>query len=252
VALELIHNFSLVHDDIQDGDELRRGRPTVWKVFGTAQAINAGDGLLILGLRTALSGHRLDAKSSLSAQEALLSATFRLIEGQVQDLALEGRGDGGVAEYVDMAKRKTGALFGCALELGAIAMSPPDVREAHRALGEVLGIAFQIRDDVLGLWGDEEETGKPVGSDLLRHKRSFALASGCECDPGLRELLRREPVPVVEAMARLEKTGARAAAETEVVRLCQEAEELAQGLPWSPWAHGAFTELLLFLKERET
>ncbi|HIP99423.1 TPA: polyprenyl synthetase family protein, partial [Candidatus Bipolaricaulota bacterium] len=153
-ALELVHNFSLVHDDIQDEDELRRGRPTAWKAFGIAQAINAGDGLLVLALRTALEAEDgLPPETVLAAHQALLAATFRMIEGQVLDLSLEGR-NAGVTEYLRMAREKTGALLGCALELGGIAAGKEALRAKLRELGETLGLAFQIRDDILGIWGD--------------------------------------------------------------------------------------------------
>lgn len=247
VALELVHNFSLVHDDIQDEDELRRGRPTAWKVFGTAQAINAGDGLLVQALLTVSQGRH----TAVPFWEALLSATFRMIEGQALDLALEGQVDGGVEEYLEMARRKTGALFGCAFELGALAAGRPELARQHFHLGETLGLSFQTRDDILGIWGDAGETGKPVGADLLRRKRSFALAFALERDPSFALLLRQNPVPVWEAMARLEESGAREAAEAQVKKFSREAREIAQGLPWSPWARRAFGELLAFLAKRE-
>jgi len=251
-ALELVHNFSLVHDDIQDGDELRRGRPTVWKAFGTAQAINSGDGLLVLALKAAVGAQdALSPKAVLAALEALNSATFRMIEGQVLDLGLEGDGSGGVAEYLAMARRKTGALFGAAFELGAIAAGRSELRSKNRKLGETLGLAFQITDDILGIWGKPEQTGKPARSDLVRRKHSWPLAYALERDPGFGKLLSRSPLPVEEALARLAALGAREAAEGEASRLLGKAHELAAGLPWTPWARGAFSELLEFLGKRE-
>jgi len=249
-ALELIHNFSLVHDDIQDGDELRRGRPTTWKAFGAAQAINAGDGLLVLALRIALQA-QAPPEVVLAAQGALLSATFRMIEGQALDLSLEGAWDVGVERYLYMAKRKTGALLGCALELGALAAGRPELLPAHRKLGEVLGLAFQIRDDFLGIWGDPAVTGKPVGSDLARGKRSWPVAFALERDPALARLLSREPVPVEEALERLSALGAREAAEAAARGYAEEALQAAQGLPWTNEAKDMFKELLDFLLERE-
>ncbi len=250
-ALELVHNFSLIHDDVQDRDELRRGRPTVWKIFGEEQAINAGDGLYTLALRVALSAHEvLPERSVLEGIEALLDATYRMIEGQVLDISLEGN-KATVAEYLEMARKKTGALLACALELGAIAAGSPELRDRLRTLGEVLGLAFQIRDDWIGIWGDPERTGKPAGSDLLRRKRSFPVVFALERDPGLGELLSRNPLPLEEALARLEATGAKEAAEEEVKRYTAEADRLAVELPWVPWAQIAFGELLSFLSERE-
>ena len=250
-ALELVHNFSLIHDDVQDRDELRRGRPTVWVVFGTEQAINAGDGLYTLALRVALAARDvLPAKSVLEGIEALIDATYRMIEGQVLDISLEGN-NATVAEYLEMARKKTGALLACALELGAIAAGNPGFRDSLRELGEILGLAFQIRDDWIGIWGDPERTGKPAGSDLLRRKRSFPVVLALERDPGLGGLLVRDPLPLEEALARLEATGAREAAAEEVRKYAAEADRLAAELPWEPWAKVAFEEFLSFLAERE-
>jgi geranylgeranyl diphosphate synthase type I len=186
-ALELIHNFSLVHDDIQDGDEFRRGRPTAWKVFGLGQAINSGDALLVLALDTALSADLPD-ETKVLAQKALLSATLRMIEGQVLDLSAEGK-PLSVEGYLEMARRKTGALLGCALELGALAGGRPDLRELSLALGEELGLAFQIRDDILGIWGDPGENGKARG------KRSSPKKAVFPCELCAREGSRAFPPP---------------------------------------------------------
>lgn len=250
-ALELVHNFSLIHDDLQDKDELRRGRPAVWAVFGEEQAINAGDGMLVLALRVALEGENLPERARLDALSALLFATYRMIEGQVLDFSLEGK-NAGVGEYLEMARRKTGALIGCALELGAIAAGTDEViRGRHRELGEVLGLAFQIRDDWIGIWGDPKVTGKPVGSDLTRRKRSFPVAFALERDPSLGALLARDPVPVEEVLARLEALGAEEATRRGTARYAEEAGRITAELPWEPWARDAFRKLLSFLVERE-
>lgn len=253
MAVELVHNFSLVHDDIQDGDELRRGRPTAWKAFGIPQAINAGDGLLVFALRMAVSDDNLGEEALLTAQRALISAILRLIEGQVMDLELAQNvqtAQGGVAPYLEMAVRKTGALFGCALELGAIA-AEANFLEGHRRLGEKIGLAFQVSDDILGIWGEVAKTGKPVGSDLLRRKYSYPVALALEKDPSFADLLRCNPIPMEEAMVRLEEIGARRMALQAVAQLCQEAEAIAQTLPWSSAAKKVFGEFLMFLVERE-
>jgi geranylgeranyl diphosphate synthase type I len=248
-ALELVHNFSLVHDDIQDGDELRRGRPTVWKAFGVGQAINSGDALLVLAFTTALSAD-LAAETKVMAQKALLAATLRMIEGQILDLEAEGH-ELDVAGYLRMARAKTGALLGCALELGALAARRPEFAEPLRALGEELGLAFQIRDDILGIWGTPEKTGKPVGRDLLRRKRSFPISYALSRDPPLRELLSAPAGKVGEILARLEAVGAKRAAEEEVQRRLAQAAQATRALPWPGWAQAAFAELLEFLRERE-
>lgn len=248
-ALELVHNFSLVHDDIQDGDEFRRGRPTAWKVFGVGQAINAGDALLTLALKAALAAD-LPHPTRLQAQEALLSATLRMIEGQVMDLAAEGKSMG-VADYLAMARRKTGALLGCALALGALSAGRPDLQTISQELGEELGLAFQIKDDLLGIWGDPAKTGKPVGSDLLRKKRSFPVCFGLERDPTLSSWLSQPEARMGAILQRLVEVGAQRAAQEELEKHLAAAERLARDLPWSAWARAAFSELLAFLAERE-
>jgi geranylgeranyl diphosphate synthase type I len=169
IGLELIHNFSLIHDDIQDHDETRRGRPTVWCRYGVAQAINAGDAMQVLAVR-----HALDAGEA--AAGILLEATWEMIEGQSLDLALEGRPASADA-YLSMIDRKTGALLRCALRLGGtLAGAEPEVLLALAAAGTELGRAFQIHDDLLGIWGNGATTGKPQGSDIRRRKRTLPIA----------------------------------------------------------------------------
>lgn len=246
-AVELVHNFSLVHDDIQDGDELRRGRPAAWKAFGLPQAINAGDALLVLAVRMA-GRAALPAEDVLAAVDAILAATFAMIEGQALDVGFEGR-PLGVEAYLDMARRKTGALFGCALELGAIAAGRPDLREGHRRLGEVLGLAFQVQDDWLGLWGTPERAGKPVGGDLARGKRSYPIAWALARDPSLAAFLAKGAIR--EAHRRLTALGAEEATRAAAAGFLAEARAAVQDLPWPDWAHQAFAALAATLAARE-
>ena len=169
LALELIHNFSLIHDDVQDGDRTRRGRPTVWSRYGIAQAINSGDLLQALAVSQALV---VGAKEA----QALLQATAEMIEGQGLDLAFEDQAVG-VASYLEMIDKKTGALIRCAFRLGAmVAGARAAVVDALVELGGELGRAFQIRDDLLGVWGEAKVTGKPQGSDIRSKKKSLPVA----------------------------------------------------------------------------
>jgi len=248
-ALELVHVFSLVHDDIQDGDELRRGRPTAWKTFGTAQAINAGDALLTLALRTA---HRAPLEDSLltAAAQALLWGTQRMIEGQVLDLDLQQQG-GDTRTYLDMARLKTGALLGCALELGAVAAGRQELAVEHRQAGEELGLAFQIQDDMLGLWGNPAKTGKPVGSDLQRGKYTYPLALASEEDRDMAQALRQRPVDKKLVMDRLEEMGIRKRCLTEADRRLGAVQEAVATLPWSEGCRRSFAEMVQSLAERE-
>ncbi|MBC7221301.1 polyprenyl synthetase family protein [Candidatus Bipolaricaulota bacterium] len=245
-AVELVHTFSLVHDDIVDGDRVRRGRAAAWVVLGEHQAIHAGDGLLALAFRTAARAE-LPGRMTVRAVEALASATLAMVEGQARDLALEGR-PARTDEYLVMTRGKTGALLGCALELGAIAAGRDDLAPAHRQVGETLGIAFQIRDDWLGLWGDPAVVGKAVGSDIAREKRSYPIAWALERDPSLAPSLR--DAPLGEVQARLAEVGAREATEARADELLSQAREGARQLPWPVWAHAEFEELCHGLSAR--
>ena len=187
VALELIHNFSLVHDDIQDEDETRRNRKTVWAVWGKPKALVAGNVMRVVA-DTALHGLLdvgADSERALNAAALLTEAYLEMIEGQYLDLAFEGRRDIGMDDYRRMISRKTGALLRCSLNLGAaIGARDAETVAAFRECGRALGYVFQIRDDVLGVWGEEEITGKPVGADIRRKKNSYPVVYAMESAEG--------------------------------------------------------------------
>ncbi len=177
-AVELVHNFSLVHDDVQDGDIERRGRPTVWKIWGVAQAINTGDLMRELAdaaLRRALI-HGASAELVLEAIRRLNQATMLMIEGQYLDLTFEQRLDVEVEEYLAMVERKTGAMMGVSLAIGAtLAGASPAQADALDRAGRRLGRCFQMRDDWLGIWADPDALGKPTDADIRRRKKSFPI-----------------------------------------------------------------------------
>ena len=177
-ALDLVHNFSLVHDDIQDRDRKRRDRPTVWSIWGEAQAINAGDALLSLA-RTALlrlEETGLSAETVLQAARILDQRILEMVEGQVMDLSFEERLQVDSEAYLLMIAKKTGALFDCALSLGALAGGgAAPVVAAMARCGRELGIAFQVRDDMLGVWGAENRTGKLPAADIRNRKKSLPV-----------------------------------------------------------------------------
>ena len=252
VALEMVHNFSLIHDDIQDRDETRRGRAAVWVIHGTAQAINSGDLLQALAVREAL-------RSGAAVAQALVESTAEMIEGQALDLGFEGC-PAGVRAYIDMIDRKTGALIRCAFRIGGLlARASGDTLDRLNDLGKYLGRAFQIRDDVLGIWGKEEATGKPAGSDIRRRKTSLPAALGFELARGKdRAILER--VYGQEAV-----TDADVAAATQVLERLEVRDEaegwLSESLGAAEIALGKagfsrrgveeMEELLTYLKRRE-
>ncbi len=174
VAVELVHNFSLLHDDLMDGDEERRHRPTAWKAFGPAMAILTGDALLALAEDVLL---KVPGETGARAARHLTEATDRLITGQAEDLSFEKRLDVSVAECMAMTGNKTGALLACASSIGAVLAGAPEPSVTALAdFGRHLGLAFQAIDDLLGIWGQPEVTGKPAWSDLRQRKKSVPVA----------------------------------------------------------------------------
>jgi geranylgeranyl diphosphate synthase type I len=183
VALELLHNFSLVHDDIEDHSATRRGRPTVWKVWGVPQATNVGDGLFAL-TRVALGRLAdLDVPPARVLQVILTfdAACVALTEGQFMDMSFESRANVTLTEYLQMIQDKTATLIRIACRLGAlIAGAPPEIVAHYTRFGESLGLAFQIQDDWLGVWGEESVTGKPVGDDIRERKKNYPVVWALE------------------------------------------------------------------------
>jgi geranylgeranyl diphosphate synthase type I len=197
-AVELVHNFSLLHDDIMDGDTERRHRPTAWTVFGVGAAILAGDAMLQLAHDLLLEG---PAPQGLWASRCLSAAVQRLIAGQGADLAFERRDDVTLDQCRQMAADKTAALMACACSIGAIYAGAPAVAMGLAEFGAHVGLAFQLTDDLLGIWGSPDVTGKPVMSDLRARKKSLPVVAALtsQTAPGseLAELLAR-PEPLTE------------------------------------------------------
>jgi geranylgeranyl diphosphate synthase type I len=196
VAVELVHNFSLLHDDLMDGDLERRHRKTVWAVWGSASAILTGDALLALAQEVLL---ECESPHAIAAGRLLAAATRELIRGQVDDLAFERRTDVSLAECLDMAGAKTAALLSASASIGAVlAGAGDDLVAALAAYGRELGIAFQLVDDLLGIWGDPAVTGKPVFSDLRSRKKSlpvtYAVGHGGEAGKRLAGWLATPPL----------------------------------------------------------
>ena len=212
-AVELLHNFSLIHDDIQDNSPLRHGRPTVWKKWGMPQAINAGDVMFTLSFLSVLDlAPRLPAARVLDASRILQQTCLRLTQGQYLDISYEKSLELPMDAYWPMIGGKTSALLACCTELGALcAGATPERRDAFRRYGYSLGLAFQVLDDWLGIWGDAEMTGKSTESDLATGKKTLPVLHGLAQDgPFSRRWLQGDIAPEeVPALARmLEDAGA--------------------------------------------
>jgi geranylgeranyl diphosphate synthase type I len=265
VAVELVHNYSLIHDDIIDEDTERHHRPTVWSVFGIGAAIIAGDALENLAHQVLLEAH---PTSGPAASAALAEATAEMIAGQADDIAFEKRRNVGVDECTAMSAAKTGALLGAAASVGAIlAGAPPATVGSLRDYGRHLGLAFQAVDDLLGIWGDPARTGKPAGNDLRQRKKSLpvvsALAAGGEEADELRALLLGDPAVPVETLPPLDVAQIERAAflvdacggrEWTAVRAKAHLDSALGALErvrLSPVPHRELADLAVFVVERE-
>jgi geranylgeranyl diphosphate synthase type I len=261
-AVELIHNFSLIHDDIQDRSDTRRGRATVWTLWGEAQAINAGDSMFTLAH---LALHRLVERGLppdriVAAFHGLDQANLALCLGQHLDMDFEKRLDVDADAYLTMIRGKTAALLGCAGQLGALVASPDSsLAEHYRHLGEGLGLAFQIQDDLLGIWGKADVTGKPVADDIRRRKKSLPVIYilGRQNDPDaerLRTLYAQQALSeedVAEAVAILDSCRARPYAEGLAHQHLETALAALEAAKPDPEADEAIRELAYFLIKRD-
>src|SRR5579885_122424 len=233
-AIELLHNFSLIHDDVEDRGTERRGRPTVWARWGEPLAVNAGDNLLILSELALLRApeHGITPTATLEQIRLLNECCLTLTEGQHLDLTLEGNPEISREQYFQVISGKTAALLGCSTQLGALSGGASQEEAAHyRQFGYALGLAFQIQDDVLGIWGESNATGKSAAADIYGHKVTLPVIEALQCaTPEVAERIAavyRARAPTVEevneVVGYLDGLGVRDKAEAEVAAWIQRA-----------------------------
>lgn len=278
VAVELIHNFSLLHDDIIDDDAERRHRPTVWAVFSQGEAIIVGDALHTLAFDVLLGGTagaaggaaeeaagadsaaRGSTDASRSAASRLASATAAMIAGQSRDMAFNERMDVTPEQCLAMEADKTGALLGYASSVGAVlAKADPEVIGALESFGSKLGLAFQTADDLLGIWGDPAVTGKPVGNDLRERKKSFpvvvALSQQTAASEELASILSQNTALNEAAIARatelVEQAGGKESANAAAHDYLHQALACIQTAPLAAPAVEELTHLARFAVTRD-
>ncbi|UFS98327.1 polyprenyl synthetase family protein [Nocardia huaxiensis] len=253
-AVELLHNFSLVHDDVMDTDPFRHGRPTIWRLWGETNATLVGDAMQALALGVLSDG----APEEVTAEAVirLARATVMLCRGQYEDCAFETRSSVSVEEYLSMAAGKTGALLGCACALGALcAGADHAVVSAMHTFGTELGLVFQLVDDAIDIWGDPAVTGKPAHSDLIHRKQSFpvvcALASGTGAGRELARIYQaRQPMTAARAARAadlIEEAGGR---QRTVVRAASALRAAVDALP-PGLAVGELTALAQLVAHRD-
>ena len=261
-ALELIHNFSLIHDDIQDQDRERRHQPTVWHLWGMPKALVAGNAMQSAGDLALLNTAQEDAlpEVTIKISQLLTDNYLEMIEGQCLDLAFEAETVITIDEYLRMISRKTGALIRSGLEIGAlVATDDAAVFRSFSRFGSCLGRAFQIRDDFLGIWGDISATGKATGNDIRRRKKSFPVVFALNQASGQsrhdlmeiygRQELREDDVPRVLAV--LDDVGAQEHSQRIIEVSAGDALDALEEIPLPSWAMEEAEDLVGFLAGRE-
>jgi geranylgeranyl diphosphate synthase, type I len=260
-GLELLHNFSLIHDDIEDNSPNRRHRPTVWSLFGMPQACNAGDGMFSLAHLAIyrLSDMGVPDRTVLEVLKVFDETCRSLTEGQYLDMAFEGRSDVTVAEYFRMIEGKTGALLAASPQIGSlVAGAQSEQVRLYRAFGAAMGRAFQLQDDVLGIWGRESVTGKSVAGDILSKKKSLPVIHALTHPETGRRMADLYAGPAFSdadlpgVLALLDESGARQFAELQIGAAVIDARSaLADLAPHSEAAYmAALSELLDSLSGR--
>ncbi len=255
-AVELIHNFSLVHDDIQDGSEKRRGRPTVWVNWGVPNAINAGDAMFVLAHQAILDLEKdFPADIVTQASGILMRACLDLTRGQYLDMNFSARTDLDLDAYWTVIRGKTAALLAACCHIGAL-LGHVDVerQDSFRAFGENLGLAFQVQDDILGIWGNENVTGKSTASDLTESKLSLPVLFGLSKKGEFADLWKKGPIQteeVEEAARLLEKVGADEYAQEQARKLTRQALDSLEAAQPGSEAGQALFEMANQLLKRE-
>lgn len=250
-AVELIHNFSLIHDDIEDDSPLRRGRATVWKVWGKSSALNAGDAMFALAhlVLWTLVERGVPEDRVLAAWRLFEETSLALTRGQHLDMAFESRAQISVDEYLEMIEAKSASLIAAAARVGALVAGVEEGRLAgFESFGRNLGLGFQIRDDILGIWGDPTVTGKSSATDIVSRKKSLPVLYGLGVSAELRSIYRRSSFgadDVVYIVGLLDSVGARRYVSECAARYFGEALAALEGLGV---VHGVFSGLAGLLR----
>jgi geranylgeranyl diphosphate synthase, type I len=234
-AVEFLHNFSLIHDDIEDRSDKRHGRPTVWAKWGAAQAINSGDGMFTLVFQAIQQMlHQETNEKTLEAIHLITQTCLKLVEGQILDVAFETQEDIAVSDYYRMIDGKTATLLACCAQLGGL-VAGIDTQKMGllNKLGSKLGRSFQIQDDILGIWGDSQETGKPVTNDLIEHKHSLPIIYGLQMSPRFKKRWMQKEISLEDTptmVRQLTEDGVHQKVEKELAHLDHETDKIIKEL----------------------
>jgi geranylgeranyl diphosphate synthase, type I len=255
-AIELLHNFSLIHDDIEDASPTRRGRQTLWTIWGMEQAINAGDAMFAFAhlALNRLVDRGVVAETAVTALRRFDETCVHLTQGQHADMNFERRDAVTVDEYLAMITGKTAVLLSLCTELGALIAGADSPTVSHYAqFGLNLGLAFQVIDDILGIWGDEAVIGKSASTDILTKKKTLPVLYGLSQNGALRQLYNQENTDetfVRDAIDVLNTTGARAYATERATYYSQNALQHLEEAQPSGSAYVALNQLSASLLQR--
>ena len=255
-AVELVHNFSLVHDDVQDNSDKRRGRPTIWAKWGVPMAINVGDALFILSNQAMLDlKQSYPSETVMRATSILHDTCLNLTRGQFLDMSYEKRTDLMIEDYFPMISGKTSALLAACAHIGSLLGGADEAtQKSYRQFGHHLGMAFQVEDDILGVWGDESLTGKSAASDLVEGKNSLPILYGIDKQGAFSSRWKQGPITageVKEVAKQLEAEGARQYAERIAAQETQRALEFLEAANPRGAAGEAILELANILLGRK-
>ena len=258
VGLEMYHNFTLLHDDVMDKADIRRGKPTVHVKWDDNTAILSGDAMLTMATQLIA---RADAAVMPQVMELFNRTAMEIYEGQQYDMDFESRGDVTVEEYIAMIRLKTSVLLGCACKMGALIGGADEVTaQRFYEIGENLGLAFQLQDDMLDVWGDEATFGKAIGGDIMNNKKTFLLINACQraTDDNRIELAlwlntenasRAVKVPAVTAI--YERLGLKELSEAEIAKYNDKAMATVFETAVDEPAKKAFIDLISRLVKRD-
>lgn len=257
-AVEFVHNLSLIHDDIQDKSPERRGRPTVWKLWGKSQAINIGDFMFALAALALvkLKDNGVPSEEIVHSFHLLAKACKELCEGQYLDIEFENRVDITVEDYLNMIRKKTAALIAASTSMGAYLGGGGEKVQHFYQFGEALGMAYQIRDDMLGIWGMKESTGKSIEEDLRQRKKTLPVVYALRESKDKAKLerlysqrhLEGRDVPIVVGI--LDQSGARDHAQNLVQQFCHRALEELEASGVERNRQAPLKQITHFLAER--
>jgi geranylgeranyl diphosphate synthase type I len=256
-GIEMVHNYSLIHDDIEDHSMMRRGRETAWVKWGIPQAINAGDSLYTLAYLALLGARDNFPPDIIINSSYLLNLTcLKLTQGQYLDMRFENEDNVTLNDYWKMISGKTAALISCCCQMGAISGNSSDeVIEAFAQFGHFLGLAFQVKDDYLGLWGDLNQTGKSIESDLVSHKKTLPILYALQNNVNFRKRwdagsINKDEEKEISQL--LTDDGTREYTHSLVQELTQQAQDMLKKTGISNDAMDALNEMTWSLVERES